>query len=127
MRREVPLPEDDVRALDALGLPWETAATGGSNWLFVQNYPIPSGYNVQNATLGIRLAAYPSGVLDMVYFDPPLARSDGAMIVGLSPLAVDGRTFQQWSRHYAWTSGVDTLARHVRRVGAWLLREFQKR
>jgi E2/UBC family protein E len=127
VRREVVLPDEDVRALDALGLPWETAVTGGANWLFLHQFPVPDGYTTPTAILGVRLAAYPRGVLDMVYFDPPLARRDGNPIAGLSSLAVDGRTFQQWSRHYAWTPGIDTLTRHVRRAGAWLRREFNKR
>ncbi|GAD58607.1 hypothetical protein MBEBAB_0857 [Brevundimonas abyssalis TAR-001] len=70
---------------------------------------------------------YPPGQIDMAYFDPPLARVDGKAINNLSALAIDGRTFQQWSRHYAWRSGVDTLATHLRRVRGWLTHEFRKR
>lgn len=127
MRREVVLPDADVRELNALGLDWETIVAAGSNWLFIHGHPIPDGYNALIATLAIRLAAYPQGVLDMVYFDPPLARRDGQPIAGLSTLSVDGRSFQQWSRHYAWRAGEDSLTRHIRRGGAWLRREFEKR
>jgi hypothetical protein len=127
MRREVALPPSDVTALEALGLDWETVVAAGANWLFVLRWPIPTGYNVTVATLGVRLAAYPAGVLDMVYFNPPLARADGKPIVGLSPTMVDGRPFQQWSRHYPWTAGIDNLARHLRRAGAWLHQELGKR
>lgn len=127
MRREVVLPAADLAVLDAMGLAWETAAAGGANWLFVHRWPVPPGYTATEATLGVRLAAYPNGVLDMVYFSPPLARSDGKPVVGLSLTSVDGRTFQQWSRHYPWTAGVDSLSRHLRRAGAWLRQEFGKR
>ncbi|WP_045318832.1 MULTISPECIES: E2/UBC family protein [Brevundimonas] len=127
MRRDFELGSEDVRALDALGLSWEAIRSGPSRWILIHNHPVPTGYTSSSATVAIRMDTYPPGQIDMAYFDPPLARVDGKAINNLSALAIDGRTFQQWSRHYAWRSGVDTLATHLRRVRGWLTHEFRKR
>lgn len=127
MRREFNLGPEDVRALDALGLPWEAICPGASRWIIIHNFPIPPGFNHTAAKVAIRLDTYPPGMIDMAYFDPPLARADGRTINNLSSLDIDGRPFQQWSRHYAWRPGIDTLATHLRRVRGWLNHEFRKR
>ena len=126
MRREIALPEEDVELLDQLARGWETAAVSGAGWCFLHGFPVPEGFNVREATLAVRLGAYPQSALDMVYFHPPLARADGRGIAAISPIMIDGKTFQQWSRHYNWTPGFDNLARHVRRASAWLTRELAK-
>ncbi|MDR7062450.1 MULTISPECIES: E2/UBC family protein [unclassified Sphingopyxis] len=127
MRREFNLGPDDIRVLEALGCPWETIAQGGARWLLLRQHPIPEGYNVAQADVAIRLDAYPAGMIDMVYFSPPLSRADGKVINNLSALSIDNRSFQQWSRHYPWRQGVDSLCTHLRRVRAWLKNEFKKR
>jgi len=127
MRREFDLGSEDTRALDALGLPWEAIRNGGVRWVLIHDHPIPAGYNQTTATVAIRLDTYPPGIIDMAYFSPPLARADGKLINNLSALTLDNRTFQQWSRHYAWRPGVHTLATHLRRVRGWLNHEFRKR
>jgi hypothetical protein len=127
MRRDFELGAEDVRALNALGLSWEAIRPGGSRWLLIHGFPIPAGYNCATATIAFRLDTYPPGLIDMAYFDPPLARADGKAINNLSTLGVDNRTFQQWSRHYAWQAGIHTLETHIRRARAWLSHEFRKR
>jgi len=127
MRREFDLGPEDVRALEALGRSWETVCLAGVRWLFIQRYPVPPGFNHAEVTLALRLDTYPGGLIDMAYFHPPLARMDGKVVNNLSTLAIGTRTFQQWSRHYGWKEGVDSLARHLRRVRSWLTHEFRKR
>lgn len=127
MRRDFGLGPEDARVLDALGLPWEAIWSGPSRWILIQDHPIPPGYNHPKAMVAIRLDTYPPGIIDMAYFDPPLARADGKTINNLSTLSINGRPFQQWSRHYAWRPGVDTLATHLRRMRGWLNHEFRKR
>ena len=127
MRRDFVLGPEDARALDALGLPWEAIRWGPSRWVLIHNHPIPAGYNHATAQAALRLDTYPPGIIDMVYFDPPLARADGKTINNLSTLKIDNRDFQQWSRHYTWRPGVDTLASHIRRIRGWLSHEFRKR
>ena len=49
---------------------------------------------------------------------------------GLLPLKVDGKDFQQWSRHRTtespWRPGEDDLSSHLVLVDDWLEREFKK-
>ncbi|WBO22718.1 E2/UBC family protein [Sphingomonas abietis] len=127
MRREFDLGPDDIRTLEALGYRWETIKQGPSLWLILHDFPIPAGYNISVARVAIRLDTYPSGMIDMAYFFPPLSRLDGRQINNLTPFPLDGATYQQWSRHYAWTAGKDSLATHIRKVRGWLKHEFRKR
>jgi hypothetical protein len=127
MRREFDLGPEDIRTLEALGCPWETVICGNVRWLIIRSYAILAGYNVEEAEVAIRLDSYPAGKLDMAYFCPPLARSDGKIINNLSTLTIDARVFQQWSRHYGWRQGVDNLCSHLRRVRGWLKHELKKR
>jgi hypothetical protein len=127
MRRDFELGPDDARALNALGLAWETVRDGQNLWLIIHDFPIPAGYNIDRARAAIRLDTYPPGMIDMAYFHPPLSRADGRSINNLTAAQVDGAAYQQWSRHYAWTSGKDTLGTHVRKVRGWLKHEFRKR
>lgn len=127
MRRQFALPEEDEGHLDALGLPWETVIDNNARWLLIHDFPIPEGYDHRTATAAVRVLGYPPGQIDMVYFIPELARIDGKPINNLSTIQLEGKTFQQWSRHYPWDSAEDTLATHLVRVETWLSREFDKR
>jgi hypothetical protein len=143
LRRDFDLPEEDEEYLEALGLPWETAVLteGGSRalWLFIHDFPLPTGYSpkheqgsvaLERATAGVRVTGYPGGALDMVYFHPPLRRTDGRDIPNLGDLTLDGRLFQQWSRHYTPTNpfrvGIDNIGTHLGLVEEWLSREFRR-
>ena len=141
LRREFDLPEEDEEFLQALALPWETAVVveGSSRalWLFIHDYAIPAGYSasgstspLQTVTLGIRVTGYPSTALDMVYVHPPLRRSNGQAIAAVGDLVLDGRTFQQWSRHYSSTNqfriGFDNIGTHLSLADEWLRKEIIK-
>lgn len=126
MRREFTLPEDDVAALNARGLPWETLVDKGSRWLFVHELPVPPGYNTDHATAAIRVEAnYPPAALDMVYFQPDLERADGKPIRALSVEEIGGQQYQRWSRHYPWNPQKDSLTTHLLRVENWLEAELK--
>lgn len=131
MRRAFQLPEEDVEFLESLGRPWETVKDGDSNWLVIQNWPVPPGYNHSAAHAGIILpASYPDGAIDMVYFFPHLALRCGKGINNLTPRRFDGNEWQQWSRHRTgenpWRPGLDSIATHFQLVEHWLLRELPK-
>ncbi|HEY9229560.1 MAG TPA: multiubiquitin domain-containing protein [Gemmatimonadaceae bacterium] len=141
LRRHFVLPEEDVEYLDASGWEWETVVLteGGQRalWLFIRDFPLPAGYTAANtatslaeATVGIRLTSYPSAGLDMVYLNPPLQRADGRGIGAVSTMQLDGRAFQQWSRHYTPSNqfrvGIDNVSTHVRAIEEWLAREFRR-
>ena len=127
VRRQFELPEEDEEYLDSYGLDWETVIVVNEHWLFVNNFPIPDGFNHKNVILAIRIAGYPQSKLDMVYFSPPLSRLDGKSINALTPIVIDGVNYQQWSRHYRWRDGIDSLVTHIAQVPYWLNNEFKKR
>jgi len=94
------LPETDNTFLGTLGLPWETIVENNARWLILHDYEPPEGYNHSHVFLAIRISpGYPDTQLDMVYFSPPLARLDSRAIGALSTTTLDGKTYQQWSRH----------------------------
>jgi hypothetical protein len=131
VRRQFDLPEADVEHLEVRGLPWETLKEGDARWLIVRDYPVPEGYNVRSAVLALRIPpSYPDDQIDMVYFDPPLALASGRGIGALSAVLLDGKQFQQWSRHRTganpWRPGLDDIAFHLLQVDSWLARELGK-
>jgi len=131
VRRQFLLPETDMNYLNTCGLQWETIIEGNWRWLLLYDYPIPNGYNVSSATAAVSISAgYPDAQLDMVYFYPSLARQDGQAIGALSSQAIDGKSFQRWSRHRTganpWRPDEDDLSAHLPLVQHWLEREFKK-
>ncbi len=131
MRRQFDLPEADVDHLAARGHPWETLAEGDARWLLIHGFPVPAGYNHSAVQLALRIEpAYPDTQIDMAYFFPALARTDGRAIGALTNQAIDGRGFQRWSRHRTgnnpWRPGEDDLSTHLVLVEDWLRREFAK-
>jgi hypothetical protein len=131
-RRDFTLLEEDEAYLESLGLLWEAVKLEGALWILIYNYALPSGYTATNAELGIRISpGYPTTQLDMIYFYPAISRIDGLPIGGLSLIQIDGKNFQQWSRHRTgenpWRSDIDNLGTHVPLADAWLELEFEKR
>ena len=131
LRREVQLPAHDVAFLDSLGLAWETITDGNLMWLLIYEFDVPSGYNHTRVSVGLQLStSYPDAQIDMVYFLPHLARTDGRPIGALSGHPLQGKTWQRWSRHRTgsnpWRPGVDSLETHMLLVDEWLCRELEK-
>lgn len=130
-RREFPLPAEDEAFLADYGLPWE-AIMNGSPWVLIHDFPTPEGYNHRRVTAAIRIeTGYPNAALDMVYFFPALARTDGRSIGATESVQqLDGKSFQRWSRHRTaqnpWKMGRDTLGTHIILIEDWLEREFKK-
>lgn len=130
-RRDFTLLEEDREYLDGLGLVWESVLDGQARRIIIHGWAIPQGYNVQTASVSVHLApGYPDTQIDMAYFHPHLARSDGKGIGALSPCAFDGTTWQQWSRHRTsastWRMGEDNLETHMALVANWLRAELLK-
>jgi hypothetical protein len=129
MRRQFNLPERDTLYLNALGLPWETIGTQGVGHVLIPDFPMPPGYTETTVTVALQIdAGYDDTQIDMAYFFPALARSDGKVIGALAPTVIDGKTFQRWSRHRTssnpWRPGEDYLGTHMALVEEWLTREF---
>jgi len=129
-RRQFTLPEEDREHLEAGGFLWETVNEGGTMWLVIDQYPIPEGYNHTQVCAAFRIqAGYPTAEIDMVFVHPALRRTDNQPIRCTDgTVTVDGRMFQQWSRHRTpqnpWRPGEDNLATHLTLVDDWFLREF---
>jgi hypothetical protein len=126
-RRQFVLPDEDTVALNADGCSWETIVVSGARWLLVHDWPVPAGLTASHVTVAIRIVAgYPAAALDMIYVHPALQRRDGRAIPGLSTMLLDGKTFQQWSRHYTaanpWRIGLDDVASHLHAAEEWLRR-----
>ena len=131
MRKAFQLPEEDEECLAARGHPWEAIGEGDAKWLILPDYKIPTGYNVTSATAALRIpASYPDVQIDMVYFRPSLMLTTGRPIANLSTLQIDGKEYQQWSRHRTgenpWRPGVDNVCTHLLQVDTWLKRELTK-
>jgi Prokaryotic E2 family E/Multiubiquitin len=130
-RRHFRLPERDEEFLDKLGLRWEAVRDGAGGRLIIHDYPAPRGYNVDRVRLNLRIEpAYPDTQIDMAYFLPHLARTDGRAIRALANDVFDGATWQRWSRHRTqanpWRPGIDDVSTHLALVDSWLRREFAK-
>ncbi|MCB8878460.1 E2/UBC family protein [Acidisoma silvae] len=131
MRKAFQLSEEDEECLAQGGRVWEAIREGNANWLILPGHQIPDGYNVSMATAALRIPPnYPDDQIDMVYFDPPIALKSGRTIANLSLLTLDGRQYQQWSRHRTpanpWRPGIDNVCTHLLQVDTWLQRELAK-
>jgi hypothetical protein len=131
LRREFRLPQPDEEYLNALGLAWETVIDGGTRWLFIKEWKIPTGYNYSATTLALLIPDnYSDSQIDMVYFRDHLARTDARPIGAIGTQQIAGLPWQRWSRHrtpqHPWRIGVDDVASHLSLVDDWLSREFAK-
>jgi len=133
MRRQFELPSFDTQYLETTGLEWETIVEGAGRWLLLHGRPLPNGYNVERAIVALQIPpGYPDAQIDMVYFSPALARKDNQAIGATqSAQALDGKSFQRWSRHRTaaapWRPGEDDISSHLVLVDDWLEREFKIR
>ncbi len=129
MRRQFQLAEEDEACLAARGLTWEAVVENNTKWLIVHGYPIPDGYNNRTADAGLRISpSYPDDQIDMVYFFPALALTNGRAIRQLTLIALDGKQYQQWSRHRRpgeWRPGLDNICTHLLQVDSWLEKELK--
>jgi hypothetical protein len=131
MRRAFDLPAADREYLDSRGQPWEAILEGQVRWLLAEGFDLPAGYNHTSASVALLLQpSYPDVQIDMAYFFPALARRDGRVIKALTNRPIDGKTWQQWSRHRvepdAWRPGIDNVEIHLRYVTAFLETELHK-
>lgn len=130
MRRDFALPMADQGFLEGRGKPWEAVAVNRERWVLLEEFTLPSGFNVPSASVALLLpSAYPDVQIDMAYFHPFLARSDRKAINALTPRMIDGRQWQQWSRHRKpedWRPGIDNIETHLWYVTAWLEQELRR-
>lgn len=128
-RMQFSLPQEDVNFLNALNLEWECVLNNGNMmYILIYDYPIPEGYNTTTAIVALGInSSYPITQIDMAYFFPHLSKVNGKSISCVTPLIIDGKDFQQWSRHRQsdeWVPGVDNLATHLVLVDSWLSKDL---
>lgn len=128
-RSDFLMPQADSEFLEANDYQWETIREGQNRWLIIRGFSIPPGYNVEKADLALNIPpAYPTAQIDMVYFFPHLSLQSGRVIKALTPLSVEGKNYQQWSRHRTpanpWRPGIDDVSTHLSQVTHWLEREL---
>jgi hypothetical protein len=131
MRRQFSLPEADDEFLRNSAFNWETVIESNVMRLVINDFRVPSGYNHEEVALNLRIeTSYPDGQIDMVYFFPDLARTDGKPISALAADTFDGKNWQRWSRHRTsanpWRPGIDNIETHLHLVNDWLKREFRR-
>lgn len=129
-RRQFQLGQDDRDFVDSHYETWETIIEGPSRWVIIEGFEVPTGYDHARVSIALRLeASYPDVQIDMAYFLPGLARTDGKNIARLTPVQIDGKSWQQWSRHRPsaddWQPG-DNIETHLRYVTAFLQNELKK-
>jgi len=131
MRHDFTLGETDRAFLESREKPWQALLDGQNRWVIVEGFDVPAGYNHSVSSVALVLPpSYPDTQIDMAYFFPELARVDGKPIRALSPRQLDGKSWQQWSRHRvgddAWRAGSDNIETHLRYVTAFLQDELRK-
>ena len=129
LRSEFVLLDKDTKYLNALEVHWETLLDGPRRWLIIKNFQLPNGYNQEKTDIAIDIPpAYPDAALDMFYCNPSLNLKSGTVIAQTnSQQAIDGNSYQRWSRHLApstrWNPKVDSVITQMTVVEESLLRE----
>lgn len=128
----IELPKGDSDFITACEYKVDSIKEGNLNWLIFRDFKIPNGYNVKVADAAILIPPhYPATQLDMIYFNPPLARKDGKQISTLSNQTIEGKTYQRWSRHRTplnkWNPEIDDIQSHLDLMKSCLIAEFAKR
>lgn len=117
------LPDYDVQYLKDRSLVHEVTTDGGMVCVLLPNWKLPTGLNVPETTVLLRLTAgYPDVAPDMWWCSPAVRRADGSIIqaTDLEEQYLD-QSWQRWSRHFAagqWKSGIDGLESYIALMNA---------
>lgn len=130
LQRDFKLLAVDERYLDGTGLRWETILCAERRWLLIHDYQLLPGYVPAVSRLALDIPKdYPSAQIDMFYFAPAVAHSDGRPIPSTQVTAnIGGIVYQGWSRHRngsnPWDPYTDNVLTHLALVESCLSREF---
>ena len=110
-----PLSGEDIEYLNANFSSWEPVSEGSEYGIIIRDYQLPrSKYAPQQSDLMIIIPAdYPVGKIDMFYFFPGIARTDGGTIACLENENHFNRDWQRWSRHYEWDPNSHDVVYHL--------------
>jgi hypothetical protein len=129
-RKDFSLPSEDAQFLETAGFEWEALRERNYLWLVIHNFPVPPGYNTEEAKVALMIPpAYPAAQIDMAYFFPHLQKKSGLGIPAITSQMIDGKNFQRWSRHRQlgeWRPGVDCVSTHLVLVANWLEQDLNR-
>ena len=105
------IPEPDKQYLKDKQFTYELTKVASEIHLVLRNWPFPEAYNPRVADVLIRIPpGYPMGQLDMFYTSPTIMKTNGAFPEACQQMENHSdRTWQRWSRHHPWRSGIDNL------------------
>lgn len=105
------IPESEERYLQDKQFQYEIKQVGPEIHLILHAWPFPEAYTPTTADVLIRIPpGYPMAQLDMFYTNPTIMRTTGAFPEACQNMETHGdRTWQRWSRHHPWRSGIDNL------------------
>ena len=108
-------PEDEEYLTANFPSRWEKCVEDSKRGIVISGYELPSAiYSCDTSNLMIIIPPdYPTGLIDMFYFDPALSRKDGGAINAVSPESHFGKSWQRWSRHYPWEPGKHSIITHI--------------
>jgi len=112
------LPEPDVDYLVSKYTDFEIIKNASDLHVILQNYDFPEVYQPRQANLLIMLpVGYPNAKLDMFWTYPDVKLATGKWPIS-SEVHQDfhGKSWQRWSRHINWRSGIDSLRSFVTSV-----------
>src|SRR5438128_2125628 len=94
----------------------EEYAKAGKPVPAARHYKLHVGYDCATVSVALLIPpGYPDTQIDMVYFFPGL--TNGRPINAVSAHALDGKTWQRWSRHRTaqnpWRPGLDGVGTHL--------------
>ena len=120
LRRDFPLPDEDVQSLNGWELYWEAVEEGRQRAVLIYGFPLKEPFQPNKVDLKIKLPMdYSSGAaLDMFFTSVQVTRADGREVPMLTQAGMfDDKAWWQWSRHYPsgtkWRPGVDNLGTHI--------------
>jgi hypothetical protein len=110
------LPERDLEYLKEKEYNYELIPHNNGCLLVLRNISFPAAYNIQVVDVLIQIpAGYSNTPLDM-FFTPEVKLADGNPPANCEgrlnfddSTAITPKSWQQWSRHYAWRAGIDSL------------------
>lgn len=118
------LQAEETAYLNANYSSWGFLSADGLCGVVIHNFPVPPGYTPESSDMMVVIPqGYPAAALDMFYFCPELAKTNGGSIGALAMEQYFGRAWQRWSRHYQWIPGQDDIVRHIEFVKNTLKKE----
>jgi hypothetical protein len=129
--RQFRLMPADENYLDSTFQDWQAILENGRQWVILPSYHLPVGYSETGVSLAIEVpTTYPMQQIDMFYVFPAVVILSGTALLATEHReAIQGKSYQRWSRHRGanspWRPGIDNVMTHLALVESALLKEVQ--